>query len=62
MNRFRAIALEKLKRDDYFQGCFTGDMKNEKEIKTLKTELMDTLKSADNTYYGLSLESLVLNS
>lgn len=36
-------------------------MKTRKEIKLLKIELMNTLKSADNTYYGLPLENLVLN-
>ncbi|MFB5635814.1 MAG: hypothetical protein ACE5RB_04220 [Nitrosopumilus sp.] len=61
MNRLRAIALEKLKGDDYLGGNLTSNMKTNKEIKLLKMELMNTLKSSDNTYYGLSLESLILN-
>lgn len=61
MNRLRAITLEKLKGDDYLGGNFTSNMKTNKEIKLLKMELMNTLKSSDNTYYGLSLESLILN-
>lgn len=61
MNRLRAIALEKLKGDDYLGDNLTSNMKTNKEIKLLKMELMNTLKSSDNTYYGLSLESLILN-
>jgi len=37
-------------------------MKTEKELKLLKTELMNALKSSENTYFGLSLERLVLNN
>jgi len=37
-------------------------MKTQKEIQLLKMELMNTLKSADNGYYGLSLENLVQNN
>lgn len=37
-------------------------MKNEKQIKALKMELMETLKPKDNAYYGLSLENLTVNS
>ena len=37
-------------------------MKTEKQIKALKIELMETLKPADNAYYGLSLENLVIHN
>ena len=37
-------------------------MKTEKQIKALKMELMETLKPADNAYYGLSLENLIANN
>jgi len=37
-------------------------MKTEKQIKVLKTELMEMLKPVDNTYYGLSLENLIVNN
>jgi len=37
-------------------------MKTEKQIKVLKIELMATLKSADDAYYGLSLENLIVNN
>jgi hypothetical protein len=36
-------------------------MKTEKEIKSLKMELIKTFNSADDAYYGLSLENLVQN-
>lgn len=36
-------------------------MKTEKEIRLLKIELMKTMKPSDNSYYGLSLENLILN-
>ena len=35
------------------------NMKTEKQIKALKMELMETLKSVDTAYYGLSLENLI---
>jgi len=38
------------------------NMKTEKQIKTLKMELMETLKPVDNAYYGLSLENLIVNN
>ena len=34
-------------------------MKTEKQIISLKIELMKTLKPVDHTYYGLSLENLI---
>jgi hypothetical protein len=37
-------------------------MKTEKEIKSLKMELMKTFNSTDSAYYGLSLENLILNN
>ena len=37
-------------------------MKTEKEIKLLKMELMQTLKPSDNSYYGLSLENLIVKN
>ena len=37
-------------------------MKTEKEIRTLKIELMATLEPTDNSYYGLSLENLIVNN
>ena len=37
-------------------------MKTEKQIKSFKMELMEIISSSDNTYYGLSLENLVLNN
>jgi len=37
-------------------------MKTEKEIKALKIDLMESLKTANNPYFGLSLENLVLNN
>lgn len=36
-------------------------MKTEKEIKALKTSLMERLKPVDDTYYGLSLENITIN-
>lgn len=59
MNRLRAITSEKLKGDGYLGVNFTSIMKTNKEIKLLKMELMNALKSSDNAYYGLSLESLI---
>ena len=37
-------------------------MKTEKEIKALKIDLMESLKTTNNPYFGLSLENLVLNN
>ena len=37
-------------------------MKNQKEFYKLKKQLIENLKTADSPYYGLSLESLVLNN
>ena len=37
-------------------------MKIEKQIEALKMELMETLKPADNAYYGVSLENLITNN
>lgn len=34
----------------------------EKEIKNLKKELLGKLHTVDNSYYGLSLENLVLKN
>ena len=62
MDRLRAVALEKLKGEDYLKVICYSNMKTEKEIKLLKMELMNDLKSSDKSYYGLSLESLVLNN
>ncbi len=38
------------------------NMKTEKQIKELKIELMEKLKTTDSQYYGLSLENLVINN
>jgi hypothetical protein len=37
-------------------------MMTEKEIQILKNELLGKINSADNSYYGLSLENLVLKN
>lgn len=37
-------------------------MKTQKEIKSMKMDLIKTLISTDGAYYGLSLENLVLNN
>jgi hypothetical protein len=37
-------------------------MMTEKEIQTLKKELLGKINSGDNSYYGLSLENLVLKN
>jgi hypothetical protein len=34
----------------------------EKEIQMLKKELLEKINSGDNSYYGLSLENLVLKN
>tara|TARA_B110000196_G_C20499520_1_gene366102 strand:+ start:249 stop:362 length:114 start_codon:yes stop_codon:yes gene_type:complete len=36
-------------------------MRTEKEFQTLKMELIKSLGSANNEYFGLSLETLVTN-
>jgi hypothetical protein len=35
---------------------------NEKEIQILKKELLGKINAGDNSYYGLSLENLVLKN
>ncbi len=40
---------------------YHSNVKNQKEIKSMKIELIKTLNSTDGAYYGLSLENLVLN-
>ncbi len=37
-------------------------MKTEKQLKELKTELMERLMPTDNEYYGLSLENLIVRN
>ena len=37
-------------------------MKTEKEIQTLKKELLEKLDSIERSYYGLSLENLVYSN
>ena len=37
-------------------------MKTEKQINSLKIRLIERLKPADDTYYGLSLENLTANN
>ncbi len=37
-------------------------MKTDKEIKALKIQLLGTLKTTNNPYFGLSLETLVVNN
>jgi len=37
-------------------------MMSEKELQSLKKELLGKLNSGDNLYYGLSLENLVLKN
>ncbi|MFQ5497359.1 MAG: hypothetical protein ACE5DU_05675 [Nitrosopumilus sp.] len=39
-----------------------NSMKNQKEFYKLKKRLIENLKTADSPYYGLSLETLILNS
>ena len=36
-------------------------MRTEKEFRTLKIELMKSLHSTNNEYFGLSLETLVVD-
>jgi len=57
-----AIGLHCLKRENYHKDILLNYMKTEKEIKLLKMELMKTLKPTDNSYYGLSLENLIVNN
>jgi len=37
-------------------------MMTDKEIQTLKKELLGKINSGDTSYYGLSLETLVLKN
>ena len=37
-------------------------MKTEKEFRSLKMKLMESLNSSNNEYFGLSLETLVTTS
>ncbi|QMU54962.1 MAG: hypothetical protein GKS07_08770 [Nitrosopumilus sp.] len=37
-------------------------MKTEKQIRSLKMKLVERLKPADSTYYGLSLENLIASN
>ncbi len=37
-------------------------MGTEKEIRLLKIKLLETLKPADISYYGLSLETLIVKN
>jgi len=50
-----------LKREDYEKEDSLQNMKNQKEFYKLKKQLIENLKTADNSYYGLSLEDLILN-
>ena len=36
-------------------------MRTKKEFRTLKIELLESLSSANNEYFGLSLETLVVD-
>ena len=59
MNGLWAITLHQLKRHDYQMVCYLIIMRTEKEFRTLKIELVKSLSSANNEYFGLSLETLV---
>jgi len=37
-------------------------MMTEKEIQILKKELLEKINSTDSSYYGLSLENLILKN
>lgn len=62
MNVMLAIGLWCLKREDYFFEYSILVMMTEKEIQTLKKELLGKINSGDNSYYGLSLENLILKN
>ena len=61
MNWLRAISLLELKRQYYFWFVSNPIMKNQKEMRSLKIELMKSLTGSNNGYFGLSLETLVDN-
>ena len=50
-----------MKRQDYFQYCYYLIMKTQKELRTLKINLMKSLNGSNNEYFGLSLETLIDN-
>jgi hypothetical protein len=62
MSILLAIGLRYLKREDYHIEWPSHSMMTEKEIQILKNELLGKINSADNSYYGLSLENLVLKN
>jgi len=62
MNMLLAIGLCNLKREDYLFEYPILFMMTEKEIQMLKKELLGKINSGDNSYYGLSLENLVLKN
>jgi len=51
--------LYELKRQDYLPYCYNLIMKNQKELRSLKIELMKSMNGSDNGYFGLSLETLI---
>ena len=55
----RAITLHKLERHDYEIVSYLIIMRTKKEFRTLKIELLESLSSPNDEYFGLSLETLV---
>ena len=50
-----------MKRQDYLQYCYYLIMKTQKELRSLKINLMKSLDGSNSEYFGLSLETLIDN-
>ena len=61
LNQLRANGLHELKRQDYLQYCYCVIMKTQKELRSLKINLMKSLNGSNSEYFGLSLETLIDN-
>lgn len=55
------ISLLELNGQYYFHYHYISNMKNQKEMRSLKIELMKSLTGSNSGYFGLSLETLVDN-
>ena len=55
------LELKKLKEQDYLRYCYDTIMKTQKELRSLKIELMKSVNGSNSEYFGLSLETLVDN-
>ena len=57
-----AITLHSLKTEDYELDYFYLIMKSEKDFRSLKIKLINSVDDSNGGYFGLSLETLVINS